>query len=142
MGFPCLHAYGVLYKLDMDKDLNFISSKFHYAEMKKAFANFHKPVDVSNVAADGVTSLPTVSNKRGRPRVKRIRSRGEYARVGNKKCAQCGQKGHYSTTCSSLREVQSKRQTTCSLCKQKGHNRQTCINRIVESSQSNNMQNE
>ena len=140
MGFPCLHAYGVLFNLEMERDIQFIYSKNHYSEIKTAFSHFHKPVDVSNVSADGITTLAPVSKKRGRPRVKRVRSRGEYSRVGNKKCGKCGKNGHYATTCSGPIEVQNKRQTTCSLCKQKGHNRQTCSNRIVESSQSNNME--
>ena len=137
MGLPCLHAYGVLFKLHMENEIEFISSKFHYAEMKKAFCHFHKPVDVSNIQADGVTTLAPVSRKRGRPKLKRIRSMGEYARVGKKKCGRCGKQGHYSTTCFDSSEGSQKRQISCSVCKMKGHNRVTCPNTLFESSNSN-----
>ena len=121
----------------MENEIKFISSKFHYAEMKKAFSHFHKHVEVSNIQADGVTTLPPAGRKRGRPRVKRIRSRGEYARVGKKKCGRCGIKGHYATTCSDSIPGSTKRKISCSVCKQKGHNRVTCPNTVLESSNSN-----
>ena len=144
--FPCLHAAGAIYVMNLNF-LDFIDSKYTVETLRRVYDCFLTPIDIAQVFVDGRTQLVPVRGKRGRPRKRRFRSRGEGGEgIRKTKCGNCGQSGHYATTCqqnttsnsggrniSGLEEEalgkKARKKCTCKVCGKTGHNKATCKDR-------------
>jgi hypothetical protein len=57
------------------------------------------PVDLTQVLSDNATLAPIITKKAGRPKVTRMRSRGEVNFNESVCCTKCGARGHNKRTC-------------------------------------------
>ena len=109
-GIPCRHAIAVAQKAKlMDNYAEFVAWAFDPMYLLSNYmgalesAKF-EPISLDDLAVD-TTTLPSINAKpAGRPKKRRIRSRGDTAAGGGvvprpQKCQRCGSDGHNSRTC-------------------------------------------
>ena len=133
-GFPCRHAAGAIMKAKAFF-MNYIEVQYHNQSLKAIYSSFFNPIDIASVEADGSTILEAVLKKRGRPKKRRIRSRGELTASDRNHCGSCGKTGHYASTCQERHNSQPKKvrkQQTCSSCREPGHNKASCMKTTAE----------
>ncbi|XP_012858302.1 PREDICTED: uncharacterized protein LOC105977534 [Erythranthe guttata] len=98
-GFPCAHATCVLNKSNTE-GYNYVDNYFHVSSYIQSYAKvifpFARPITDPPLAVIGP---PEFQPKRGRPKTKRIASRGENV-AGRMRCSHCNQVGsHNKKTC-------------------------------------------
>ncbi|XP_012832642.1 PREDICTED: uncharacterized protein LOC105953518 [Erythranthe guttata] len=94
-GYPCVHAAAVLF-LYRNDGYEHIDEYFHVSMFKSTYAMLIQPF--GKVVVDNQQKLvgpPDYHTRRGRPRVKRIPSRGEHI-ARKMKCGRCNEYGHHN----------------------------------------------
>ena len=106
---PCRHACAVLkqeYHLSWDDIQNkHVHPYYTCGSLHELYSNNIFPVCMDNLEHDGLTLPPQVRvRSAGRPRIKRLRRRSEYADPSESKihCSACNQPGHNKRTCTAI----------------------------------------
>ena len=106
---PCRHACAVLkqeYHLSWDDIQNkHVHPYYTCGSLHELYSNNISPVCTDNLEHDGLTLPPQVRvRSAGRPRIKRMRRRSEYADPSESKiyCSACNQLGHNKRTCTAI----------------------------------------
>jgi len=97
-GIPCKHMAAVI----VSEKLNFpdFVHPSYRTDTISALYNWRLfPVDPETLISDGQTKPPLVLKKVGRPKKRRIRSRGEVSEEDKVTCSKCNQRGHNIRTC-------------------------------------------
>ena len=96
--FPCIHAAVAIENARL-WPLDFMDPSYTVNALRSVYQNLIRPVDISNLKSDKRTRPPIIWKKRGRPKLTRIRSRGNVDLADQVSCSQCGAKGHNKRTC-------------------------------------------
>ena len=100
---PCPHACAFLQSINVDPK-SYISDMYLYARYRESFSTPITQQPVTELTCNSNILAPNFERRIGRPRRRRIRSRGEGTSQG-------------------------RRQITCSICHEIGHNRASCPTR-------------
>jgi zinc finger SWIM domain-containing protein 3 len=104
-GIPCIHAIAVCLVCKKEPE-KYIRSVLKAKSFAKLYRGSIPPINFSELPADGTVMPPKTKKQRGRPKKRRIRSKGEdpsckrVRRAGAiQKCTRCNQSGHNQRTC-------------------------------------------
>ncbi|KAH6567135.1 hypothetical protein BASA62_006273 [Batrachochytrium salamandrivorans] len=97
--FPCHHAAVVLVKAGLSP-IHFMAASYYTASLKAIYSNPVTPVVLDDIVPGEIVLPPAITRRAGRPKSRRIRSRGETNFEDQYTCTVCGNKGHNRRTCS------------------------------------------
>ena len=109
-GYPCSHFCAVIFKFCLN-DLNFIDQRYMLENIREIYSGTIKMVDITTLEKNDDVTGVVESKRKGRPKKKRIPSRGEN--VVNAPSIQ------------NLNNTQ-KLRYKCSICKRAGHTKPKC----------------
>lgn len=98
MGFPCRHGAYIIKELKRDVSA-FVDPVYTLEYLKEVYKSRIVPVERELLLNDQTTEPPKVIKKAGRPKKRRIRSRGEVNPASQLTCSRCLERGHNIRTC-------------------------------------------
>ncbi|KAH9264046.1 hypothetical protein BASA83_012521 [Batrachochytrium salamandrivorans] len=97
--FLCHHAAVVIVKAGLSP-IHFMAASYYTASLQAIYSNPVTPVVLDDIVPGEIVLPPIITRRAGRPKSKRIRSRGETNFEDQYTCTVCGNKSHNRRTCS------------------------------------------
>ncbi|KAH6572337.1 hypothetical protein BASA50_001684 [Batrachochytrium salamandrivorans] len=97
--FPCHHAAVVIVKAGLSP-IHFMAASYYTSSLQAIYSNPVTPVVLDDIVPGEIVFPPVITRRAGRPKSRRIRSRGETNFEDQYTCTVCGNKGHNRRTCS------------------------------------------
>ncbi|KAH6569510.1 hypothetical protein BASA60_008182 [Batrachochytrium salamandrivorans] len=97
--FPCHHAAVVIVKAGLSP-IHFMAASYYTSSLQAIYSNPVTPVVLDDIVPGEIVLPPAITRRAGRPKSRRIRSRGETNFEDQYTCTVCGNKGHNRRTCS------------------------------------------
>jgi hypothetical protein len=95
---PCVHMCAMIVKIG-DNPYNYASPFYSVTAYRECYRKNVIPIQYHLLEVDETFKPPATRRPRGRPKKKRIASRGEQSPKAQKCCSRCGGMGHNRRTC-------------------------------------------